>query len=68
MKPDDVKIDMVVRYYPITTRADFVLVKIVEAPWQLGSGDWICKAKRADNFEIVRPWTGALAPHQGAGQ
>jgi len=64
MNRSDLKIGDVVRYHPVVTRPEFSLVEIVEAPWQLGSGDWICKAKKIDGGQIVRPWTEALQPKQ----
>lgn len=55
----------VVRYHPITTSPDHVIVKITGEPYQLGDGDWIVRAENIVTGRIHRPYLGALTPNIG---
>lgn len=50
----------VVRYYPVLGRPDYIRVRILEEPWELGDGSWITKARGLNDEKIYRPSLDAL--------
>lgn len=61
LDPSDIKRGDVLRYHPVIGLPEYIRVRVMHEPWELGSGDWICKAQGINDGKIYRPSVDALA-------
>lgn len=54
----------VLAFHPIITRAEWEPVRVEVGPYQIASGDWLVKARRADGRPTY-PWVDALERIEG---
>jgi hypothetical protein len=64
MNPDEIKRGDVLRYHPTIGLPTYIRVRVVEEPWELGSGQWICKARGVNDDRVYRPSVAALEVDQ----
>lgn len=55
----------VVRYHPVIGLSGYVLVRVLEDPWELGDGTLITKARGVHDDKIYRPSVSALSAEKG---
>lgn len=60
-RPDQVKRGEVFRYHPVIGSQGYVRVRIMREPYELASGDWVCKATRLTDNHTVYPSVEALS-------
>lgn len=51
----------VVRYHPVIGLPRYILVRVLEEPWELGDGSLITKARGIHDDKIYRPSVEALS-------
>ena len=55
----------VVRYHPVIGLPNYILVRVLEDPWEFGDGSWITKARGVHDDKIYRPSVDALEADEG---
>jgi hypothetical protein len=60
MDPASIKKGDVLRYHPVIGVATYIRVRVMAEPWELASGDWICKARGLADERVYRPCLEAL--------
>ena len=64
--PIDIRRGDVYRYHPVVGLPDYVRVRIMTEPYELGDGTLICKARRLGDEKLVYPAVRALSADKDA--